>query len=37
MDENETLNLEDLLGDVTPSFVTPHLSELSTIDRKSVV
>ena len=34
MDENETLNLEDLLGDVTPSFVTPHLSKLSTINSK---
>lgn len=33
--EDDTLNLEDLLGDVTPSLVTPHLSEISALHSKS--
>lgn len=33
--EDDTLNLEDLLGDVTPSLVTPHLSEISALHSKA--
>lgn len=35
MDETKQLNLEDLLGDVTPSLVTPHLSELTSLNSKA--
>lgn len=33
--EEENINLEDLLGDVTPSLVTPHLSEISALHSKA--
>lgn len=33
--EEESINLEDLLGDVTPSLVTPHLSEISALHSKA--
>lgn len=34
MEDTETLNLEDLLGDVTPALVTPHLTDLSAVNSK---
>lgn len=33
--EEENINLEDLLGNVTPSLVTPHLSEISALHSKA--
>ena len=35
MDEEQELNLDDLLGDVTPSLVTPHLKKVLEANSKS--